>query len=325
MLTMMGGLALFLYGMFLMSKMLVKIADKRFDIVLSKLTDSSLKTVLVGAGVTALVQSSSTVTVMVVGLADCGMMGLRQAAGIIMGANIGTTVTSWILGIAETESSSSVTDILSPVSLAPLMAIAGTVVCLLSSKEKNRNTASALVGFSMLMFGMKTMSQAAEPLVSDPQTAALITRYANPVYCMLAGIVITAVIQSSSASMGILQALCAAKTVSYAVAVPMIMGQNIGSCVTAMIAAMAAGRNAKCAALIHLYFNIIGTFIFMTVFYAANAVCSFDFLDNPASGFGIALIHSVFNIFSAILLSPFTDSLVRLARMTVGKAERCTL
>lgn len=316
-LTMVGGLSLFLYGMHMMGEGLSKAAGGRMEQILEKLTKSPAKAVLMGAGVTAVIQSSSAATVMVVGFVDAGILKLSQAVGVIMGANIGTTVTSWLLGLAGIDASSTVIRLMNPVSFSPVLSIIGVSLLLCSSEGKYKNLASVLLGFALLMFGMDTMSRAAAPLAETPEFTGMLTRFSHPVWGMLAGLILTAVIQSSSACVGILQALCVTKAVSYGTALPIIMGQNIGTCVTAIIASIGASKNAKRAALVHLYFNLIGTMVFMIGFYLVNARYPFAFLPEPASGFGIAFCHSAFNVGTTLLLLPFSKGLVRLACLTV--------
>lgn len=321
-LTMIGGLALFLYGMHLMGDGLSKASGGRLERILEKLTNSPIKAVLCGAGVTAVIQSSSATTVMVVGFVNSGIMKLNQAVGIIMGANIGTTITSWLLGLTGIDSSSTWVQLLKPTSFSPILAIVGVALLLFSKRDKHKNIASILVGFSVLMFGMDTMSSAVKPLASVPEFTSILTRFSHPLLGMLAGLVLTAVIQSSSASVGILQALCATGAVSYGAALPIIMGQNIGTCVTALLSGVGASKNAKRAALVHLYFNVIGTALFMVVFYSINLFVPFVFLEQAADGFGIAFIHSVFNISATLVLLPFSKGLVRLACLTIKEEDK---
>lgn len=316
-LSMIGGLALFLYGMEMLSEGLSKASGGRLESILEKLTNSPFKAVLVGAGVTAVIQSSSATTVMVVGFVNSGIMKLNQAVGIIMGANIGTTITSWLLSLTGIESSSFLLRLIKPTSFSPLMAIVGVGILMFSKKEAKRNVATILIGFAVLMFGMDTMSNAVKPLADVPEFTGILTSFSNPVLGMLAGLVLTAVIQSSSASVGILQALCASGAVYYSAAIPIIMGQNIGTCVTAMLASIGASKNARKAALVHLYFNIIGTVVFMVAFYSLNAFLHFAFIDEVASTVGIAVLHSAFNIAATLLLVPFSKVLVKLANMTI--------
>lgn len=321
-LTMIGGLALFLYGMNLLGESLSELSGGRLEHILEKLTSNPLKAVLVGAGVTAVIQSSSATTVMVVGFVNSGIMSLRQAVGIIMGANIGTTVTSWILGLTGIDSDAFFVQLLKPTSFSPILAIIGVAVLLFSHKDRQKKIATIMVGFTVLMFGMDTMSSAMKPMTGVPGFAGILTRFSNPILGMAAGVALTAVIQSSSASVGILQALCVTGAISYSAAIPVIMGQNIGTCVTAMLSGIGASQNAKRAALIHLYFNVIGTVLFMAMFYTINAVCPFPFVSEAATPFGIAAVHSIFNISATIFLLPFSKLLVRLACLTIKEKNK---
>lgn len=319
--AMLGGLALFLYGMHIMGEGLSKVSGGKLERILEKLTSNPFKAVLLGAGVTAVIQSSSATTVMVVGFVNSGIMKLTQAVGIIMGANIGTTATSWILSLTGIESSNFLLKMCKPTSFSPILAIIGVVLLLFSKKEKKKDVGMIMVGFAILMTGMSSMSDAVKPLADVPAFTNILLMFSNPILGVLAGTVLTAVIQSSSASVGILQALCATGSLTYATAFPIIMGQNIGTCVTAMISSIGAKKNAKRAALVHLYFNIIGTVVFMIGFYAINYIISFGFLSSVANAAGIAVIHSVFNITATILLLPFGKGLVKLACLTVKDDE----
>lgn len=316
-LTMVGGLALFLYGMQMLGEGLTRLSGSKLESILAKLTSSPLKGVLVGAAVTGVIQSSSATTVMVVGFVNSGMMNLNQAVGIIMGANIGTTVTSWILGLTGIDSSSFWIQLCKPTSFSPILAIIGVALMLFSKKDKSKSIATIMLGFAVLMFGMETMSGAVEPLAEVPEFTNLLLKFSNPVLGVFAGFALTAIIQSSSASVGILQALCMTGAVSYSAAIPIIMGQNIGTCVTAMISSIGANKNARRAALVHLYFNMIGTVVFLSVFYIVNAVHPFTFMPEAATPFGIAAIHSFFNVTATIYLMPFSKFLVKLACLTV--------
>lgn len=320
-LTMIGGLALFLYGMEVMGNGLSKASGGKLEQILEKLTSSKLKAVLLGAGVTAVIQSSSATTVMVVGFVNSGIMKLTQAIGIIMGANIGTTVTSWILSLSGIESESFLVRLLKPSSFSPVLAIVGVVFLMFSKKEKLKDAGTILIGFAVLMFGMDTMSGAVKPLADVPEFTGILTAFSNPLLGLIAGTVLTAVIQSSSASVGILQALCATGSVTYGAAIPIIMGQNIGTCVTAMLSGIGASKNARRAALVHLYFNIIGTVIFMAGFYAIHAAVPFAFMEDAANAAGIALVHTAFNVFATALLLPFSGWLERLAFLTIREEE----
>ena len=314
-----GGLAFFLYGMSLLGDGLSRASGGKMEKILEKLTSSRIKAVLLGAGVTAVIQSSSATTVMVVGFVNAGIMKLNQAVGLIMGANIGTTATSWILSLTGIEGSNFFLKMLKPTSFAPILAIIGAFILMFAKSEKKKNVATIMVGFAILMSGMTAMSSAVEPLAEVPEFGQILVKFANPVAGVLAGMIITAVIQSSSASVGILQALCATGNVTYGLAIPIIMGQNIGTCITAIMSAIGANKNAKRAAAIHLYFNLIGTVVCLVLFYGINVFVHFDFLADAIGPANIAIIHSVFNIFTTAILLPFGNQLVKLAQLTVGK------
>ena len=316
-LTLLGGLAMFLYGMNVMGDGLEKVSGGKLEKILENLTSSPVKAVLLGAAVTGVIQSSSATTVMVVGFVNSGIMQLSQAVGVIMGANIGTTVTSWILSLAGIQSSNFFIQLLKPTSFAPVLALIGVVFLMFLKDAKKKDIGTILIGFSVLMFGMETMSGAVKPLAEVPEFTGILLKFSIPVLGVLAGTVLTAVIQSSSASVGILQALCITGAVPYSAAIPIIMGQNIGTCITALLSAIGANKNAKRAAMVHLYFNIIGTIVFMVVFYTVNAAVHFQFLTEAATPAGIAVIHSAFNISVTILLLPFSKLLVKLACLTV--------
>lgn len=312
-LKMIGGLALFLYGMHMLSEGLEKISGGKLERILEKMTDSRWKAVLLGAGVTAVIQSSSATTVMVVGFVNSGIMKLSQAIGVIMGANVGTTITSWLLSLTGLEGDSFLLKLIKPTSFSPVLAIIGVVFIVFLKSAKKRDIGGILVGFAILMTGMNTMSDAMKPLSENPTFTGLFTMFANPVLGLIVGALLTAVIQSSSASVGILQALCATGKVTYASAVPIILGQNIGTCVTAMMSGVGAGKNAKRAATIHLMFNVIGVAVFMAVFYTINFVMPFAFLGESANSAGIALVHTCFNILATLVLLPFANQLERLS------------
>lgn len=317
-LSLIGGLAFFLYGMNVMGDGLTRLSGGRLERILEKLTDNRIKAVLLGAGVTAVIQSSSATTVTVVGFVNSGIMKLNQAIGVIMGANIGTTVTSWILSLTGIEGNNLLVTLLKPTSFTPILAIIGIFLIMASKQEKRKDIGAIMIGFAILMFGMDTMSAAVKPLADVPQFTHVLTMFSNPILGMLAGAILTAIIQSSSASVGILQALCVTGAVGYKTAIPIIMGQNIGTCVTAIISSIGASKNAKRASMIHLYFNLIGTIIFMVVFYGINAVIGgFAFLDTPANAAGIAVVHTLFNIGAVLLLYPFGNQLVKLAQITI--------
>ncbi len=317
-LTLIGGLALFLFGMNTMGDGLVKVSGGKLDSILERLTSTRLKGVLLGTVVTAIIQSSSATTVMVVGFVNSGIMKLTQAVGVIMGANIGTTVTSWLLSLTGISGSGILLKMCKPSSFSPILAIIGVILLMTARGNTRRRDISAiLIGFAVLMFGMTTMSGAVEPLADNPQFVSILTVFSNPILGVAVGALLTAVIQSSSASIGILQALCITGAVPYSAAIPIIMGQNIGTCVTALISSIGAGKNAKRAAMIHLYFNLIGTVGFMIVFYAINHFVQFAFLSAPATAAGIAVVHSLFNIGCCVVLFPFGNFLVRLATLSI--------
>lgn len=316
-LSMIGGLAMFLYGMETMGDGLAKTACGKLEQILEKLTSTPIKGVLLGAAVTAVIQSSSATTVMVVGFVNSGIMKLSQAVGIIMGANVGTTVTSWIVSLAGIESNNILLQFLKPTSFCPILALIGIIFIMFTKDEKKHDIGGILLGFAVLMFGMDTMSNAVKPLADVPEFTGILTMFSNPLLGMLAGAILTAVIQSSSASVGILQALCATGSVTFGTALPIIMGQNIGTCITALISAIGAKKNAKRAAFVHLYFNIIGTVLFMIVFYTLNAFLHFAFLGQATNAAGVAVIHSVFNVIATVCLLPFHRLLEKLATITV--------
>ncbi len=316
-LSMLGGLALFLFGMNAMGDGLAKLSGGKMERVLEKLTTNRFKGVALGAGVTTVIQSSSATTVMVVGFVNSGIMKLSQAVGIIFGANIGTTITSWILSLTGIESSNFFVKMLKPSSFSPILAIIGVVMLLFSKRDKRKDIGTILISFAVLMFGMEMMSSAVAPLKDVPEFTKFFTMFSNPVLGLIVGAVLTAIIQSSSASVGILQALCSTGAINYASALPIILGQNIGTCVTALISGIGASKNAKRAAFVHLYFNIIGTVIFMAVFYGINAFVHFAFLDIAANKLGIAVVHTVFNVLATTVLLPFANGLEKLATITV--------
>lgn len=316
-LSLIGGLAIFLYGMDLLGEGLTGASGGKLEKILEKLTSSPIKAVLLGAGVTAVIQSSSATTVMVVGFVNSGIMKLSQAVGVIMGANIGTTITSWILSLTGIESSNIFISLLKPTSFSPVLAAVGIIFLMFLKKDSLKNPGKIMIGFALLMYGMDAMSSSVAPLAEVPQFASILTAFSNPVIGMLAGMLFTAIIQSSSASVGILQALCSTGILSYATALPIIMGQNIGTCVTALLSSIGATKNGKRAAIIHLYFNVIGTVTFMIVFYALNAVIHFSFLNLTAQEFGIAVIHTTFNIITTAYLLPLRKVLEKLAYATI--------
>ena len=289
-LNLLCGLALFLYGMHVMGEGLTRASGGKLESILESLTKSKIKAVLLGAGVTAIIQSSSATTVMVVGFVNSGIMRLSQAAGVIMGANIGTTVTSWILSLTGLQGDSLLLTLCKPATFTPVLAFIGVCLLLFAKGDKKHDAGSIMIGFAVLMTGMEMMSGAVKPLANVPEFTNILLMFTNPILGVIAGAVLTAIIQSSSASVGILQALCVTGAVKYSAALPIIMGQNIGTCVTALISSIGASKNAKRAALIHLYFNIIGTILFMAVFYAIDAVFPFAFMNDAANAAGIAVM-----------------------------------
>lgn len=320
-LTLVGGLALFLYGMNVMGAGLEKMSGGKLERILERLTSSPIKAVLLGAGVTAVIQSSSATTVMVVGFVNSGIMKLSQAIGIIMGANIGTTMTAWLLSLTGIEGGSFWIQMLKPSSFAPILAIIGIFFIMSAKSDKKKNAGEILLGFTVLMQGMELMSGAVEPLADVPEFTNILTMFDNPVFGVLAGAILTAIIQSSSASVGILQALSVTGAFTYGSVIPIIMGQNIGTCVTAMISSIGANKGARRTAFVHLYFNIIGTILFLLVFFIGDAAIGFAFADDTVGAAGIALIHSIFNVCTTVILLPFTKGLEKLAYLTLPLTE----
>ena len=316
-LSLIGGLALFLYGMHVMGDGLTNLSGGKLEQVLAKLTSNRLKAVILGLGVTAVIQSSSATTVMVVGFVNSGIMKLTQAVGVIMGANIGTTITAWILSLTGIQSDNVLVRMFKPSSFSPVFAAIGMILLFSAKSDKKKQLGNILLGFSVLMFGMEMMSDAVSPLKDVPGFTSILTMFSNPVLGVIAGAALTAVIQSSSASIGILQALCATGSVSYSTAIPVIMGQNIGTCITAILSSIGASKNAKRASCIHLYFNLIGTVLFMSLFYSVNFLSPFAFMNDSANQIGIAAIHTTFNVFTTLVLFPFSSYLVKLSEFTI--------
>lgn len=316
-LSLLGGLALFLYGMNVMGGGLEKVSGGKLERILEKLTSNPLKAVLLGAGVTAVIQSSSATTVMLVGFVNSGIMKLSQAIGIIMGANIGTTATSWLLSLTGIESNNFFISMLKPTSFSPILAVIGIILIMSNKSDRKKDVGEILIGFAILMFGMDAMSSAVKPLADVPEFTGILTKFSNPLLGVLVGAVLTAIIQSSSASVGILQALSVTGAFTYGSVIPIIMGQNIGTCVTAMISAVGGNRGAKRTAFVHLYFNIIGSVVFLILYSVLNAVFQFSFTNETVGVAGIAAIHSIFNIFATIVLLPFTKGLEKLAYLTI--------
>ena len=311
-----GGLALFLFGMDIMGKALEKQAGGQLQKILSKLTDNPLKGFFLGLCVTAVIQSSSATTVMVVGFVNSGIMELHQAIGVIMGSNVGTTVTSWILGLSGLQGDSFWIQMLKPTSFSPVLAFLG-ILLYMGKSEKRQGIGTIMIGFAVLMTGMTTMSQAVAPLQDEAWFTNLFVRFSNPLLGVLVGAIVTGVIQSSSASVGILQALSSTGVITFGSAIPIIMGQNIGTCVTALLSSVGANKNARRAAMVHLYFNIIGVALFLTVFYGLNAVLHFTFVNDTVTAWGIAVVHSIFNLTATAVLLPFANVLEKLAIATI--------
>ncbi len=321
-LTLIGGLCLFLFGMNLMGQALERRAGGKLQSLLGKLTTNKMAGLFTGLGVTSVIQSSSATTVMVVGFVNSGLMTLRQAINVIMGANIGTTITSWILSLSGIDSGNMFVKLLKPTSFTPILALIGIVLYMFCKSNKKKDTGTILLGFAVLMFGMDTMTGAVSGLADVPAFQNLFLMFKNPLLGVIAGAVLTAIIQSSSASVGILQALAATGAVSYGAAIPIIMGQNIGTCITAILSSFGTNRNAKRAALVHLSFNVIGTAVWLTVFSIVNATIAPALFDESASLAGIAVAHSVFNIACTILLLPMSSLLEKLAYKLVPDTKK---
>ena len=321
-LTMIGGLCLFLFGMSLMGQALERRAGNKLRTLLNRMTGKVLTGFLTGLGITAIIQSSSATTVMVVGFVNSGLMTLHQAINVIMGANVGTTVTAWLLSLGGIDGSSLWVQLLKPSSFTPVLALVGIVLYMFCHNQKKKDTGMILLGFATLMFGMETMSGAVAVLKDVPAFVNLFTAFKNPVLGMLAGAILTGIIQSSSASVGILQALAMTGAVSYAAAVPIIMGQNIGTCVTALISSVGTNKNAKRAAVLHLMFNVIGVVVLLTVFCIVRAVAAPAILDEEATMYGIAVVHSVFNILCTAMLLPAGGLLEKLVIWMVPEGKK---
>ena len=319
-LQMIGGLALFLFGMETMGDGLTRTSGSKLQGILGSLTSSVPKGVVLGCVVTAVIQSSSATTVMLVGFVNSGIMQLSQAIPVIMGANIGTTATAWLLSLTALDGDSVFMQLLKPMSFSPILAAVAIVFMMFMKSEKKYNIGLILIGFAVLMYGMDIMSSAVEPLKDVPEFVSILTMFSNPVLGVAAGTVFTAAIQSSSASVGILQALCLTGSVTYGTAIPIIMGQNIGTCVTAILSSIGANKGAKRVAAVHLSFNIIGTVIFLLAFYGINALVGFGFMGDVVNPANIAVIHSIFNVFSTALLLPFYKQLEKLAILVVKDA-----
>ena len=315
-LTLCGGLALFLFGMDYMGDGLKKLSGSQLESILGRLTSNRFKGFLLGLGVTAIIQSSSATTVMLVGFVNSGIMNLTQTIGTIMGANVGTTVTAWLISTTGITSDLWWLRLFKPESFTPILAVAGVIMIMMSKSEKKKNLGSIFVGFAVLMFGMESMSGAMEGLKDDPNFARILVMFENPILGILAGTLLTAIIQSSSASVGILQALSLTGAIPMSTAIPVVLGQNIGTTITPILASLSASRDSKRVAISCLYIKIIGVVIFTVVFYAINAVVPFGFMSGKASVFSIALFHTLFNILSTVILIPFCEQFEKLAVWT---------
>ncbi len=316
-LSMLGGLAVFMFGMHTLSGALEKLAGGRLEHWLEKMTSSPLKGVALGAGVTALIQSSAATTVMMVGFVNSGIMKLSQAIGVIMGANIGTTATGWILSLSSV-SGNGIAAVFNPSNFTPVLALIGIVFVMFTKSDKKKTVGTILLGFSLLMFGMNMMSSSAEGLKDNEAFANIMVMFSNPFLGVLAGALLTAILQSSSVSIGILQTLSnKTGTITYSIALPIILGQNIGSCVTALISAVGANKSAKRVAIVHLYFNVIGTIVFLSLFYLINGLIDMPFMESALNSTGIAVIHTCFNVLVTAMFLPFTKQLEKLACLTI--------
>lgn len=321
-LTLCGGLAFFLYGMNTMSKSLEKMAGGKLERTLKKMTSNPIKSLLLGAGITIAIQSSSAMTVMLVGLVNSGVMELGQTIGVIMGSNIGTTLTAWILSMTGIQSQSVLINLLKPENFSPAIALIGIILIMGSKKQRRRDIGRIMVGFAILMYGMTLMKEAVSPLADMPEFKELLTAFNNPLLGVLVGAVFTGIIQSSAASVGILQALALTGSITYGIAIPIIMGQNIGTCVTAIISSIGVSRNAKRVAAVHISFNIIGTVVCLILFYGSYAIFDFTFVNTAISPVGIAFCHTIFNVFTTALLLPFARQLEKLACVLVKSEDK---
>lgn len=319
-LNLLGGIALFLFGMHILSASLEKLAGGKLETWLEKATSKPIKGVVLGAIITAVIQSSAATTVMIIGFVNSGLMKLSQAIGVIMGANIGTTATSWLLSLQSISGSDgfSFLNLLKPTTFTPVLAVIGVILIMFTKSDKKKTIGMILAGFAVLMFGMNSMSSATAGLAENETFCNILMMFSNPVLGVIAGAVLTAVLQSSSASIGILQSIAISTgKVTYSVALPLLLGQNIGSCVTALISSVGANKPAKRVAFVHLYFNVIGTVVFLSIFYLLNAFISMPFMEESLNAVGIAVIHTGFNVLATALFLPFTRQLEKLACLTV--------
>ncbi len=319
--ALLGGLALFLYGMNVMSSGLEKLAGGKLEHALRKLTANRIVALLLGAGITIAIQSSSALTVMLVGLVNSGILKFQQTIGVLMGSNIGTTLTAWILSLAGIESESFLLNLLKPKNFSPIAALIGVLLIMVSKQPKKKSIGSILVGFAVLMYGMSFMSDSMAPLADSPEFAGILTAFSNPILAVLVGAVFTGIIQSSAASVGVLQALSMTGSITYNMALPIIMGQNIGTCVTAVISSIGVNRNARKVAIVHLAFNIFGTVLCLVPYLILDAVVGFSFAEQPIDPFMIAVVHSIFNIVTTLVLLPFAKQLEKIANRLIPEKE----
>lgn len=319
-----GGLAMFLYGMKVMGTGLERMSGGKLEGILERLTSNKVKGVLLGLIVTAMLQCSSATTVMAVGFVNSGIMQLTQATGVIMGANIGTTVTAWILSLTGIDGGNSFIQLLNPTVFAPILAMFAVLILTFGKKGRKQDIATILIGFALLMLSMSTMKDAIAPLADDPNFSRVLTMFSNPVLGIICGALVTAVMQSSSASVGILQALSSTGSLTFGSAIPIIMGQNIGACVTALISSAGTTKNAKRTAFIHLYFNIIGTVLFLVLYYIFDAIFDFAFADVAITPVWIAIIHTMFNLATCLVLLPISSILEKLAKLTIRDGKTNT-
>ncbi len=316
-LSFIGGLAMFLYGMKIMGSGLEKLSGGKLENILERLTNNKVKGVLLGLIVTAVLQCSSATTVMAVGFVNSGIMQLTQATGVIMGANIGTTVTAWILSLTGIGDANGFIQLLNPEAFSPVLALIAVIIINFGKKGRRQDIASILIGFALLMLSMSTMKNAIAPLADNPEFSQALTMFSNPVLGVVCGALITAVMQSSSASVGILQALSTTGSLTFGSAIPIIMGQNIGACATALISSAGTSKNAKRTAFIHLYFNVIGTVLFLSLYYILDAIFDFAFTSLPITSVWIAIIHTLFNTATCIIMLPISSVLEKLAKLTI--------
>lgn len=317
-----GGLAFFLYGMHVMSSGLERMAGGKLEGALRRMTSSLWKSLALGAGITIAIQSSSAMTVMLVGLVNSGIMDISQTVGVIMGSNIGTTLTAWLLSLVGLETDNVALKLLKPENFSLIFALVGAVMIMMAKQQRKKDIGAIFVGFAVLMYGMKLMSSAVSPLADAPEFAAILTAFENPLLGVLVGAVFTGIIQSSAASVGVLQALALTGSITYGMAIPIIMGQNIGTCVTALISSIGVSRNAKKVAIIHISFNLIGTVVLLAIYLALDATIGFTFTDSSIDATGIAFVHSVFNVVTTAMLLPFGKFLVHIANTLLKDKQK---